>query len=191
MIKFKCKVRDIDNVHSRFLVEERLQFIEMHKDFMGEIRLQVRGELKEIEWEEKNERRDSLNSTQSNFRWPAHVWIALGFSVVGRLLRHHTCLAGNYCAYCIVHYTRTSVINIPCQEILWWSSGEDSTLPSQGAWVPSLLREQRSHIPEHGQKKEKDTAKQYKIFSVSPFILLFVHLAHNNMTFSYLLKATF
>lgn len=49
MIKFKCKVRDIDNVYSRFLVEERLQFIEMHKDFMGEISHQVRRELKEIE----------------------------------------------------------------------------------------------------------------------------------------------
>ena len=49
MIKFKCKVRDIDNVYSRFLVEERLQFIEMHKDFMREISHQVRRELKEIE----------------------------------------------------------------------------------------------------------------------------------------------
>lgn len=39
-------MRDIDNVHSRFLVEERLQFIEVHKDFMGEMRLQVRRELK-------------------------------------------------------------------------------------------------------------------------------------------------
>ena len=68
MIKFKCKVRDIDNVYSRFLVEERLQFIEMHKDFMGEISHQVRRELKEIEQEEKNKRRDSLNSTQSNSR---------------------------------------------------------------------------------------------------------------------------
>ena len=44
-----CEMRDIDNVYSRFLVEERLQFIEVHKDFMGEMRLQVRRELKEIE----------------------------------------------------------------------------------------------------------------------------------------------
>lgn len=48
-IKFKCKMRDIDNVYSRFLVEERLQFIEVHKDFVGEMRLQVRRERKEIE----------------------------------------------------------------------------------------------------------------------------------------------
>lgn len=42
-------MRDIDNAYSRFLVEERLQFIEVHKDFMGEMRLQVRRERKEIE----------------------------------------------------------------------------------------------------------------------------------------------
>ena len=31
--------------------------------------------------------------------------------------------------------------------LLGWSSGHDSTLPVQGAWVPSLVRELRSCLP--------------------------------------------
>ena len=34
--------------------------------------------------------------------------------------------------------------------LLGWSSGHDSTLPVQGAWVPSLVRELRSCLP-HGR----------------------------------------
>ena len=28
----------------------------------------------------------------------------------------------------------------------WWSSGEDSALPLQGAWIPSLVGELKSHM---------------------------------------------
>ena len=32
--------------------------------------------------------------------------------------------------------------------LLWWPSGRDSMLPMQGAWVRSLVRELRSHMPQ-------------------------------------------
>lgn len=35
----------------------------------------------------------------------------------------------------------------------WWSSGQDSALPRQGARVQSLVRELRSHMP-HGTAKK-------------------------------------
>ena len=37
----------------------------------------------------------------------------------------------------------------------WWSSGWDSTLPMQGAQVPSQVRELRSDTP-HDQPKKKE-----------------------------------
>ena len=41
-------------------------------------------------------------------------------------------------SYHVVHY-------IPRTELLWWSNSEDSVLPTQGAWVPSLVRELIPH----------------------------------------------
>ena len=37
--------------------------------------------------------------------------------------------------------------NICLPGLLWWCSGYDSELPVQGAWVQSLVRELRSHMP--------------------------------------------
>ena len=41
----------------------------------------------------------------------------------------------------------TWLLKIPVKGLPWWSSGYDSTLPMQGAWVRSLVGELRSHIP--------------------------------------------
>ena len=41
----------------------------------------------------------------------------------------------------------------------WWSSGKDSTLPLQGAWVQSLVGELRSRKP-CGAAKNKQTNRQ-------------------------------
>ena len=39
------------------------------------------------------------------------------------------------------------------QGLPWWSSGEASVLPLQGAWVQSLVRELRSHMSGAAAKK--------------------------------------
>ena len=45
---------------------------------------------------------------------------------------------------------KSSRVGIP-----WWSNGEDSELPLQGAQAQSLVREQRSCVPSGVAKKEK------------------------------------
>lgn len=43
--------------------------------------------------------------------------------------------------------------------ILWWSSGEDSVLPLQEAWVQTLVGKLRSRKPCGAAKKEKKRIK--------------------------------
>ena len=40
----------------------------------------------------------------------------------------------------------------PLRGLPWWSNGYNSVLPTQGAWIRSLVRELRSHITRCGQK---------------------------------------
>ena len=42
---------------------------------------------------------------------------------------------------------------VPVLGIPWWSSGLDSVLPLQGAWVLSLVRKLRSHKMRGTKKK--------------------------------------
>ena len=42
----------------------------------------------------------------------------------------------------------------------WWSSGLDSALPTQGAWVRSLIGELRSCMPNGRAKKKKLSTKK-------------------------------
>ena len=53
--------------------------------------------------------------------------------------------------------------NKECMGFPWWSSCEDSTLPMQGVWVQSLVKEQNSHTPwsEAKKKKKKERKKKH------------------------------
>ena len=61
--------------------------------------------------------------------------------------------------------------NTEFQGIPWQSSGQDSVLPLQGAWVQSLVGELRSHMPRSAAKtKNKKKPSLYlRIFILSAF----------------------
>ena len=56
----------------------------------------------------------------------------------------------------------STTIKSNIQGLPWCSSGEDSILPMQDAWVLSLVRELRSHMPHGTAKKEKIKFKKRK-----------------------------
>ena len=49
----------------------------------------------------------------------------------------------------------------------WWSSGYDSTLPTQGVWVQSLVRKLRFHMPHSVAKKSLSLELGYKEYPIS------------------------
>ena len=65
--------------------------------------------------------------------------------------------------------TKLKIKNTGSQEIPGWSSNQDSVFPLQEAWVPSLVRELKSHMPSGVAKKKKSKR-------ISNFIYLFVVL---------------
>ena len=60
-----------------------------------------------------------------------------------------------------------SALGIP-----WWSSGWDSVLPLQGAWVQSVIRELRFHMM-WGQKKKNRVRKTNQFLYCADLILYF------------------
>lgn len=53
---------------------------------------------------------------------------------------------------------RAAVMKRTCERLPWWSSGWDSSLPTKGAWVRSLVGELRSFMPCSATKKKKKWA---------------------------------